>query len=453
MGLGSIIGSVVGEFTEDTGAVSDFTAEGREIRETSFTDPNAVANKAKLDKLAADAAARQAPTAAAQTVAPAPTVGTTTVGAVGPAGPTTLGQAAQVNASTEFRAGQQDLTQGLQQTIAGGTPTVAGLQLRSGSEDIIRNQRALAAGAAPGADAGAVARNLARGVGSEQGRFNQQQAELRAGEIQGAQQILAQTLQGARGADVETAVVQATFQQQRLVEQGKIDAGTAIANLENERQLAISQGNIELATRLEQAQGELQVTLRQSQADQAIAAANLEAELQNQKQVDDYTAFLVSSGLAIDAASAKARQDFELAASGNVLAIEQINAGISQTNAQTAGAVAGGLIGGIAAGGSSLLPSDIHAKMNIEPGDAAVREVLDKLKPYEFEYRPGVPGATEGRVIGVMAQDLMKSELGRKIVHTESSPLSLDMVKAVSLALASGADNHQRLKKLELAAI
>ena len=96
------------------------------------------------------------------------------------------------------------------------------------------------------------------------------------------------------------------------------------------------------------------------------------------------------------------------------------------------------------------VPSDIRVKTNIEPGDEAVRAVLEKLKPYQFDYiDPDAPGATHGKVVGVMAQDLLKSKLGREIVNTESLPLSMDVVKALSLALASGADAHKRLKKLE----
>lgn len=77
-----------------------------------------------------------------------------------------------------------------------------------------------------------------------------------------------------------------------------------------------------------------------------------------------------------------------------------------------------GLIGSaMGAGAKAFGPtgSDIRCKENIKPGEEKVEEMLDNLEPYEYDYKnPEIDG--EGPQLGVMAQDLEKSELGQDFV-------------------------------------
>jgi hypothetical protein len=89
-----------------------------------------------------------------------------------------------------------------------------------------------------------------------------------------------------------------------------------------------------------------------------------------------------------------------------------------------------------------------------EPSTArklAARKALGKVEPYEYEYNAegkarGMPG---GKVVGVMAQDLERSEAGREVVEEKDGRKWLDGRKALSLVLAGAADHEQRLAELE----
>ena len=92
------------------------------------------------------------------------------------------------------------------------------------------------------------------------------------------------------------------------------------------------------------------------------------------------------------------------------------------------------------------------------------RDVFDKLEPYEYRYKEADaermardfddPRAAYDELrkprAGVMAQDMAKSEEGKKAVFkSDSDRLAIYGPKALSLALAEIADLHARLEELE----
>jgi Chaperone of endosialidase len=82
----------------------------------------------------------------------------------------------------------------------------------------------------------------------------------------------------------------------------------------------------------------------------------------------------------------------------------------------------------------------------------AARGALKKLKPYEYEYSDEgrAKGMPAGRVVGVMAQDLERSEAGREVVgEDEDGRKHIDVTKSISLVLAGAADHEKRLAALE----
>lgn len=81
----------------------------------------------------------------------------------------------------------------------------------------------------------------------------------------------------------------------------------------------------------------------------------------------------------------------------------------------------------------------------------AARDAFKKLKPYEYEYNDEgrEKGMPEGKVLGVMAQDLEKSEAGRELVDEKNGRKWIDGRKALSLVLAGAADHEARLAALE----
>lgn len=102
------------------------------------------------------------------------------------------------------------------------------------------------------------------------------------------------------------------------------------------------------------------------------------------------------------------------------------------------------LIGqGAGMGMMGLMASDRRLKTNIEPvSQEDLQELRASLKPYRFNYKSEFYG--KGDWIGVMAQDLEKTKLGRSlIVEDENGFKLIDMAKLMSLFLATLAEGSQ----------
>lgn len=106
----------------------------------------------------------------------------------------------------------------------------------------------------------------------------------------------------------------------------------------------------------------------------------------------------------------------------------------------------GGAIGtGVGLVGSIF--SDKRLKKNTKPRSASFDKLLANIKGYEFEYKDESMG--EGKRVGVMAQDLEKSELGKKMVQDTPEGKAIDVANAVGTMMASQGRLHERLAKLE----
>jgi Chaperone of endosialidase len=82
--------------------------------------------------------------------------------------------------------------------------------------------------------------------------------------------------------------------------------------------------------------------------------------------------------------------------------------------------------------------------------DDEIMAIFDKLSPKEFAYKESVKamGAPGGKMVGVMAQDLEKSNAKGMIKNTNGVK-TVDGDKAISLALAGLTSMNKRLKDLE----
>lgn len=73
------------------------------------------------------------------------------------------------------------------------------------------------------------------------------------------------------------------------------------------------------------------------------------------------------------------------------------------------------LIGSAIGAGAGLAASDVNCKKDINPGKEKLDEMYDKLNAYQYKYKnPEKHG--EGEQLGIMAQDLEQSELGKQFV-------------------------------------
>lgn len=123
----------------------------------------------------------------------------------------------------------------------------------------------------------------------------------------------------------------------------------------------------------------------------------------------------------------------------------------------------GGLLSGIAGGLATAL-SDKRAKKNIKAVEgkasreldkmagsgAEERKFLDALQAYEYKYKHEGPGATPQ--LGIMAQDLEKTRLGKQmVVENELGQKHVDFGRGFGALLASQAELNKRIARLEAA--
>jgi hypothetical protein len=111
-----------------------------------------------------------------------------------------------------------------------------------------------------------------------------------------------------------------------------------------------------------------------------------------------------------------------------------------------------GLIGPIASAAGSLggaaMMSDERVKVDVVPAGDKVDQMLTALRPVHYSYRDEAKHGVGPRV-GILAQDMDRSDLGRSAIRHVPDGMALDVNKAISLALAGNARLNERLAALE----
>ena len=94
------------------------------------------------------------------------------------------------------------------------------------------------------------------------------------------------------------------------------------------------------------------------------------------------------------------------------------------------------LTGQVIGGGLGVLASDERVKENVsEVTKEEIKELKETIKAVKFNYKDSYYG--EGDYVGVMAQDLEKSKLGKTIVFEYIDGVKkIDTNKAISLLLS-----------------
>lgn len=144
---------------------------------------------------------------------------------------------------------------------------------------------------------------------------------------------------------------------------------------------------------------------------------------------------LATSALNTQLATGLIGSEQNFAQYGGMVAQQQAN-----QKGQTVGLV-GSVIGAL---------SDRRAKDNIEPAPFAVDRMLDEIYPYTYTYKDAGNGA--GVHLGVMAQDLERSEVGAWMVNDTPDGKKVDLSRAVMALLGVVAHLHRRIDGLEVAA-
>lgn len=95
--------------------------------------------------------------------------------------------------------------------------------------------------------------------------------------------------------------------------------------------------------------------------------------------------------------------------------------------------------------------SDKKVKENISSKDDNIKKFLDALKAYTYDYKePEKPGRGQGKQLSVMAQDLMKSNIGKKAVSPdEEGTLTVDYHQLAAPMLGAISYMNDRINKLD----
>lgn len=98
----------------------------------------------------------------------------------------------------------------------------------------------------------------------------------------------------------------------------------------------------------------------------------------------------------------------------------------------------------------SPLMSDEDQKTDKSSGDTSQRDFLNSLSAYNYRYKdPTLPGTSPGEKTGVMAQDLERSDIGKRFVVNTPNGKMVKYSEMAPVLLASQAMLNDRINKLE----
>jgi hypothetical protein len=241
-----------------------------------------------------------------------------------------------------------------------------------------------------------------------------------------------------RGAGRGGALRGIANQQAAIGQQAAVDSG----QLRMQEQI---QAQNQLAQVLAGTRGQdLGLATGQAQLSQQAGMANQAASLQQESLNNNMMQYYMSMGFNLDQAKAAAAQALEAARAQRYGLEKGLAVQTRGQDMQLAGATvqaAGSTVSGLAA-------SDRNLKKNIKSGDKEAYSFLDALSASKYKYKePEKDG--EGEQLSVMAQELEKTEVGKRFVKDTPRGKMVDYGKGLAAMLASSASLHHRLKKLE----
>lgn len=277
--------------------------------------------------------------------------------------------------------------------------------------------------------------------GDEAASVAKQQREIseqQQGQILPAQGRLTQALeqratgQGPSLADVQMKSAQSRNLAQQLAAAAAMRGGNPAANQRMVLQAGAQAGRDVAqqaqAARIQEQQQAQALLAQQLNAQQSMAAQNIQNLL---KQGYDYsTAYELAKNQA-------AQQTWA--------ARNQANMAQYQADQQ----MMGQLIGAGGAVGAAMLSDEAH-KENIKSGAKDVQKFLDALAAKSYNYKDASkPGAAPGKRVGIIAQDLEKSDMGKALVIESPNGKMVDTIQGFGAVLAAQSELNKRLKKLE----
>ena len=339
--------------------------------------------------------------------------------------------------NSAFYEKQKALAAALEQQAAGQGPSLANLQLQEALEAALKNQMGALAGT-PGVNAAMASRLFGYQAGDARRNAALAAAQTRMAEQLAARQQLNEILASGRAQDTAIQQGNQSAINQGILTQSDVDTRVALSN-----QLA---GNTQAYN-----QAQLIQQSNQYNADTAYQRAVQQAKLAQEAAIANQNAFnarntaqgQISGGIKQSELGAKATieasenaADATVEASENSLAGDLLTDNNNSTNLQPTTPRDPNVIG-----------SDKKFKKNISPGGDEAEDMMDKLAAAIFEYKNKKRGA--GKQVGVMAQDLEKSKLGKQMVENRGDGKYVNFAKGLGAVLAAQADLNKRMKALE----
>ena len=361
-----------------------------------------------------------------------------TIAPVERVGPINIGPAREIGLGGEYRAGQLGLADTLNKTVRGETPSLAALQYQQAREQALKNSMGMLA----------AQRGLSRGLAT---RLYAGQAgdAIQQSAMQAAQTRLAEQIQARQ----ELANLYSTGRTQDFaVQQADQNAFNANAQADAEMRARLGLANQLAANTQNYNQAQLAQNAGQFNSNQTFqrnltdTTNTQNAALANQGafNANNIAQGNIAGGIQESAQQAAATKAAAASAAAGQVAAANIGANASifnntQDNATTL------TVNGI--GSQTTTNSDKRVKENVKSGKEATYEMLDGLVSALWNYKNKKMG--DGKQLGVMAQDLEKSQLGDQMVEESKDGKKINFAKGFAAILAANADLHRRLKAVE----
>jgi hypothetical protein len=123
--------------------------------------------------------------------------------------------------------------------------------------------------------------------------------------------------------------------------------------------------------------------------------------------------------------------------------------GAAESTAKYRAQALGGMMN--AGGGAMALMSDENLKTDIKNDSKGIKSFLDAVDPVSFDYKDsdGKKGRTEGKHLGVIAQQIEKAPGGASMIVEMPEGKGIDIPSAVGTLLAASADINNRMNSME----
>lgn len=374
-------------------------------------------------------------------------------------------------AANQWRGQQDLLAQNLQAQMRGEGPSVAQLQMQQGLNQSLGNAASMAAsqrGVSPAMAMRLAQQNQAQMAQNTVGQMGM----LRAQEQMAARGELANLSNAARTQDLNAAAAnqkaaldqrQLDDSRERFYREGQMvmDERNRQANIERERmksQQSVGYNNINAGAYQNAAQNRAGVLGGMGEGIASIASMFSDEKLKTDIQKVNFDSPMNWGFNAPSLQRSSGEKYFEPtneAAAATRGSGDDVNKFLSALQASQGGSKKGGEsdhaklgsgIGSILAA-AAMAMSDKNEKKGAKSGDEKIKSFLDALDAYTYEYKD--PRHGRGPQIGVMAQDMEKSELGKNFVRDTPEGKLIDYGKASGAMMASQAMLNERLSEIE----